>query len=213
MNLETALADLFEPAPPGFADRVAAALELGDQYVTVPGPSGPLWIAFGRRGVSFVYAGEDDERAIAAYTARYPNRPLRAGAPGSAGTLAAAVEGTTAARRLTYDLSSCTPFQRAVLEKTAEIPRGEVRSYGWVARQIGHASAVRAVGTALGRNPVPVLIPCHRVVRSDGRIGNYALGPEAKQRLLTTEGVDLDRLAERARRGSRPTPFTPSSTA
>ena len=81
------------------------------------------------------------------------------------------------ATSLRYDLDALTEFERAVLAKALEIPAGEVRPYGWIAREIGRPKAVRAVGTALGRNPVPLLIPCHRVVRSDGRIGNYALWP------------------------------------
>lgn len=88
------------------------------------------------------------------------------------------------------DLSWLRPFQRLVLEKTAEIPRGEVRPYGWVAREIGAPGATRAVGTALGRNPIPFIIPCHRVVRSDGGLGEYSGGgPEAKVRVLSYEGV------------------------
>jgi O-6-methylguanine DNA methyltransferase len=88
------------------------------------------------------------------------------------------------------DLTWLRPFQRVVLEKTAEIPRGEVRPYGWIAREIGAPGATRAVGTALGRNPVPFIIPCHRVVRSDGRLGEYSGGgPEAKIRVLSYEGV------------------------
>jgi methylated-DNA-[protein]-cysteine S-methyltransferase len=89
-----------------------------------------------------------------------------------------------------YDLRELTPFERAVLEMTQRIPRGEVRPYAWVAREIGHPAAVRAVGSALARNPVPYLIPCHRVVRSDGIIGNYGGGgPVAKRAILALEGM------------------------
>jgi O-6-methylguanine DNA methyltransferase len=91
-----------------------------------------------------------------------------------------------------------------VLRKTREIPRGEVRPYGWVAREIGHPAAVRAVGTALANNPIPYFIPCHRVVRTDGHIGNYGGGgPEAKRAILTMEGVRLKRLEDLARAGFR----------
>jgi O-6-methylguanine DNA methyltransferase len=106
------------------------------------------------------------------------------------------------------DLSWLRPFQRRVLEKTAEIPRGEVRPYGWVAREIGAPGATRAVGTALGHNPVPFIIPCHRVVRSDGSLGEYSGGgPEVKIRVLTFEGVPEEVLTARvpALRGSRTT--------
>src|SRR5207245_5306709 len=67
-----------------------------------------------------------------------------------------------------FDLRSVTEFERAVLLKALEIPQGEIRTYGWIAAQIGQPLAVRAVGSALRKNPVPVLIPCHRVVRTDG---------------------------------------------
>jgi O-6-methylguanine DNA methyltransferase len=99
------------------------------------------------------------------------------------------------------DLAALTTFQQAVLRKTMEIPYGEVRPYAWVAREIGRPRAVRAVGSALARNPIPFVIPCHRVVRADGHIGEYgAGGPAAKSAVLRTEGVDpgeLERLADR----------------
>lgn len=102
------------------------------------------------------------------------------------------------------DLSWLPPFQRRVLEKTAEIPRGEVRPYGWIAREIGSPGATRAVGTALGHNPIPFIIPCHRVVRSDGSLGEYSGGgPAMKVKVLNWEGVPVDELLESARRGER----------
>ncbi|MHB8576597.1 MAG: methylated-DNA--[protein]-cysteine S-methyltransferase, partial [Dehalococcoidia bacterium] len=108
-------------------------------------------------------------------------------------------------RRFTeVDLSWLPPFQRRVLEKTAEIPHGEVRPYGWVAREIGSPGATRAVGTALGHNPIPLLIPCHRVVRSDGSLGEYSGGgPSMKVRVLEMEGVAVEDLLSAARRGER----------
>ena len=91
-----------------------------------------------------------------------------------------------------------------MLRKAREIPRGQVRPYSWIAREIGHPAAVRAVGTALAHNPIPYFIPCHRVVRADGVIGNYAAGgPEAKSEILTLEGVRLKRLAGAGARGLR----------
>src|SRR5678816_1686056 len=73
-------------------------------------------------------------------------------------------------RALRLDLRGVSEFERAVLMKALEIPRGEVRPYGWIAREIGRPGAVRATGSVLAKNPVPLLIPCHRVVRSDGTI-------------------------------------------
>jgi O-6-methylguanine DNA methyltransferase len=87
------------------------------------------------------------------------------------------------------DLRGVSPFAADVLCAVASIPRGEVRSYGWVARRAGRPRAVRAAASAIARNPVPLVVPCHRVVRGDGRIGNYGLGgSEAKRKLLAGEG-------------------------
>lgn len=84
------------------------------------------------------------------------------------------------------------PFQQRVLEAIRAIPRGEVRSYGWVAEHIDSPAAVRAVGTALARNPIPVLIPCHRVVRADRVLGEYSGGGSVvKARILRWEGVPV----------------------
>ena len=93
-------------------------------------------------------------------------------------------------------LDSLPPFQQLVLRATARIPRGEVRPYQWVAREAGTALAVRAAGTALGHNPVPFLVPCHRVVRSDWRLGKYSAagGPQTKLAVLRWEGCSIDRL-------------------
>jgi len=85
------------------------------------------------------------------------------------------------------DLGGLPPFTRAVLKITARIPYGEVRSYRWVAERLGKPKAMRAVGNALARNPIPIIIPCHRVVRSDGTLGGYALGLNWKRRLLVLE--------------------------
>lgn len=87
------------------------------------------------------------------------------------------------------DLTGVTDFTRSVLEKTSTIPYGVVKTYGDVAEAIGKPRASRAVGNALGRNPVPVIIPCHRVVLSSGAMGWYTGGPEIKRRLLGIEGV------------------------
>jgi methylated-DNA-[protein]-cysteine S-methyltransferase len=90
---------------------------------------------------------------------------------------------------LQFDLSGVTDFTRAVLEATSRIPYGKVRTYGDVANEIGKPKASRAVGNALGRNPIPVIIPCHRVILSSGAMGWYTGGPEIKRALLGIEGV------------------------
>ena len=85
------------------------------------------------------------------------------------------------------DLSTATPFQRQVWEKTRLIPYGETRSYSWVAEQVSKPGAARAVGQALGRNPLPIIIPCHRVVARDGKLGGFSGGLGMKRRLLSLE--------------------------
>ena len=107
----------------------------------------------------------------------------------------ARVWGTGTNVKVPLNLEQLPDFERQVLLKTLEIPRGEVRPYAWVAAELGRPLAVRAVGNALARNPVPFVVPCHRVVRSDGRIGNYgAGGPTAKRALLESEGMDTEEL-------------------
>ncbi len=102
------------------------------------------------------------------------------------------------------ELAQLTPFQRSVLAVTRRIPRGEVRSYAWIAREVGTPGAVRAVGTALAHNPLPLLIPCHRVIKSDGALGRYSGGGTlSKDRILHYEGVDLEGLQSLAREGLR----------
>jgi methylated-DNA-[protein]-cysteine S-methyltransferase len=85
------------------------------------------------------------------------------------------------------DLSGATPFQRKVWEITRLIPYGETRSYTWVAEQIKNPKAVRAVGQALARNPLPIIIPCHRVVTFNNQLGGFSGGVEMKKRLLRLE--------------------------
>ncbi|HVM61881.1 MAG TPA: methylated-DNA--[protein]-cysteine S-methyltransferase [Verrucomicrobiae bacterium] len=85
------------------------------------------------------------------------------------------------------DTSAGTDFQQRVWGALTTIPRGETRSYGWVAQQIGKPKAARAVGLACGANPIPVVIPCHRVIAGDGSIGGFGGGLPMKQRLLALE--------------------------
>ena len=84
-----------------------------------------------------------------------------------------------------------TEFELAVWEELIKIPYGETVSYGEIARRIGKPAAVRAAASAVGRNPIPIIIPCHRVIRSDGSIGGFAWGLDVKRHLLAIEGVDI----------------------
>jgi methylated-DNA-[protein]-cysteine S-methyltransferase len=205
-GVATALRRLRADAPGGFVDAVLDRLGMRceERFVTVEGPAGDLFVAFTESGISAVAPaglfGGDPVRF-----ARHRRRDIGR-APSAATRLPAGLRAALRSGRgadLRYDLSCLSPFERAVLAKTLEIPAGEVRPYGWVAREIGRPRAVRAVGSALGRNPVPVLIPCHRVVRSDGHLGNYGLGVPMKRALLRAEGVDIDRLERLAGAGVR----------
>ena len=87
------------------------------------------------------------------------------------------------------DLSAGSSFDREVWEAARSIPFGETRSYGWIADKISRPNASRAVGGALGRNLIPVVVPCHRVLRTDGALGGFSAGLDWKVRLLALEGV------------------------
>ena len=90
------------------------------------------------------------------------------------------------------DRQACSPFQWQVLMADRATPRGQVRTYGQLAEAVGSPGAARAVGSALARNPFPIVIPCHRAIRADGSLGGYQGGLEMKRRLLEMEGVHLD---------------------
>lgn len=164
--------------------------DLADQYTTMMGPLGQLFVAFSNIGVSSIVptANEAEFLEVHSRTVGRPGYPADVMPKKLASQLDRSLESGKLGR-LPVDLRQLTEFQRDVLAVTAEIPPGQVRPYGWVAREMGNDGAVRAVGSALGRNPVPIVIPCHRVVRSDGAVGNYAFGSPMKVALLEHEGV------------------------
>ena len=203
--VEDALRDLREPAPPSLAGRTLVEIGLADALERFTTPIGTIVVAWNGRGVSMVDIDEGDE-AVAERHRASTGRPLSPDGR-MPERLRRAIERRLAGdRRVTIplDLRGRAPFETAVWQKALEIPRGEVRPYGWIASEIGHPKAVRAVGSALGRNPIPLIVPCHRVVRTDGTIGQYSLGgPSVKRRVLTSEGVDLGRLERFASAGVR----------
>jgi len=93
---------------------------------------------------------------------------------------------------LPLDFSGATKFQRRIYERLMGIPYGRIVSYGDIADEMGEPGAARAVGQAVGANPLPIVVPCHRVVRSDGRLGGYSGGLRRKVALLAVEGVNVD---------------------
>jgi O-6-methylguanine DNA methyltransferase len=106
--------------------------------------------------------------------------------------------------RGSVDLSTVSPLQERALREVMRVRRGEIRAYSWIARAIGVPAAARAVGDAMACNPIPVLVPCHRAVRTDYTLVNYgAGGPEKKRAILRLEGIDVDELRREARHGRR----------
>ncbi len=164
-------------APSRVLAGVLGELQLGDEYALLDTLLGALYVAWNREGISAVMRTQTGEEFEERFRDRFGREARKAReVPCDLGDK--------------FDLRGLSEFERAVLLKAREIPRGETRTYGWVAAQIGRPAAVRAVGSALRKNPVPVFIPCHRVVRSDGSLGEYALGgSEAKRAILEAEGV------------------------
>ena len=203
--IETALGELRTAAPSTLAPRTLTELGLADWYARMPSPIGDLVVAWNGLGVSEVEAAGDDATFETTHRTRTGRIAYRADRLPD--RLAAAItrrlEGDRRVR-IDLDLRGHTHFERDVWLKALEIPHGEVRPYGWIAAEIGRPKAVRAVGSALGHNPVPLIVPCHRVVRSDGMIGQYSLGgPENKRTILSSEGVDLQGLERLAAAGIR----------
>jgi O-6-methylguanine DNA methyltransferase len=200
-TLEDTLRTLRVPAPPTLGHGALARVGLADWIAPLATPLGPALVAWNARGVSAVHRGDDVEELMF-------ELQRRSGRPSLARDelpedLAIRIDDVLAGRRRTIDVDmrGLPPFQSDVLRAALLIPRGEVRPYGWVAREIGRPGAVRAVGTALGRNPIPLIVPCHRVVRSDGMLGQYGWGRPAKRTILAHEGLDLEATEDLARHG------------
>jgi methylated-DNA-[protein]-cysteine S-methyltransferase len=170
----------------------AAAREgiLDVAYRTLDTPVGRLLLAATEAGlVRVAYPNQGHEAALAQLAAAVSPRVLHA--PDRLDAVARQLEEYFAHRRRTFDVSLdlrlSTGFRRGVLAHLPRIPYGATESYAQVAAAAGNPGAVRAVGSACATNPVPIVVPCHRVVRSDGSPGGYAGGPDAKLTLLTLE--------------------------
>ena len=163
-------------------------------YDHVPdSPIGAFFVGLSEQGIVALSFEESEERFLA-----WLQRKARAGVVRKPSKLREVVsqvleylEGRRNVFAFTYDLRSLTPFQRNVLTTVQEVPRGEYLTYGELAQRIGKPGAARAVGQALGSNPIPILIPCHRVLASDGSLGGYSGrgGVRTKEALLRLEGA------------------------
>ena len=182
------------PAPPRSCKDA-----IGDSYEQID----DVWVAFTDRGIRMIHRGSFEE-FHAAYTAR-------CGCALKAGTLPdalrkqvhAALHGEGVEKPRVDWTDELSDLERDVLGTLSKIPRGEVRTYEWVARQVGRPKAVRAVGSVCAKNTIPFVVPCHRVVPSTGGVGQYAFGPALKREMLRREGVDIESLENLGRKRVR----------
>lgn len=189
------------PAAPGLdADRLAAGLRaraeaeglLDVAYASVDSPLGELLVAVTPRGlVRLAYVDEAPEEVLEELSTRVSSRVLRA--PERTDAVRRELEGYfTGARRsfeTPVDWSLVRGFAVGVLRATARVPWGELTTYRDVADAAGSPRAARAAGNALGSNPIPIVVPCHRVVHADGGLGGYTGGLDRKRFLLSLEGA------------------------
>lgn len=177
-------------------DRLAAAAEpsglLDVAYRTIDTPVGTLLLAATTAGlIRVAFDVEDHDAVLSRLAGAVSPRILHA--PARLDLVARQLDEYFAKRRTTFDvpmdLSLAEGFRRSVVEHLRDIRYGRRESYAEVAAAIGRPGAVRAVGTACAHNPLPVVIPCHRVVRSDGTTGQYVGGPAAKTTLLNLEAA------------------------
>jgi O-6-methylguanine DNA methyltransferase len=185
-------------APPRSC-RDAVKEAVADSFDRVETAAGAVWVAFSASGVRMVTNAESIEPLRAAYAKRY-GRALHQGTIPDAlrKQVVAALSGEGVSEPK-VDWDETNDLEHDVLKLLTRIPRGEVRTYAWVARQVGRPRAVRAVGNVIARNLMPFLVPCHRVVPSSGGVGNYIYGSETKRALLEREGVDVAQLERLAR--------------
>jgi methylated-DNA-[protein]-cysteine S-methyltransferase len=185
--------------PQPLLDRLAAAAVaegLADAvYTRLKTPIGMLTIVQGERGVVRVGFDDDDVGLLLAEVAAGLGPRIVASDRELAATrdaVAGYFEGAGSELDLPVDLALVrSPFRRTALEELRRVGAGDVVTYGELARRIDHPRAARAVGSACATNPVPIIVPCHRVVPGAGGVGSYGGGPEIKRRLLAHEGARL----------------------
>jgi methylated-DNA-[protein]-cysteine S-methyltransferase len=172
------------------AEAAGQAGVLDVAYRTIDSPFGPLLLAATEAGlVRVAFTGQDHDLVLQQLATKISPRVLHA--PARLDRVAREIDEYLGGRRTSFDLpldlQLATGFRRAVLDHLPEIAYGSTASYAAMAQAAGSPKAVRAVGTACALNPLPLVLPCHRVVRSDGSMGQYAGGQPAKQLLLSLE--------------------------
>ncbi len=159
-------------------------------YSCLDSPIGQIYVAKTKKGICYVNLPKISETGfLTIIRKRFQRDAIRNDRELKAviNELLAFFNGSKVDFKSLLDLNEGTIFQRKVWNKISEIPYGELRTYKWIAREIGNAPAVRAVGNAVGKNPVPPIIPCHRVIRSDGNLGGFSSGIPLKKWLLKLE--------------------------
>ena len=161
-------------------------------YNTLPTPIGDLWVGATEKGLFYVNFGALDTEALESFYGDKSGVTFLLGG-GVADVAARQLNEYFAGVRQTFsvpfDLRGTSGFMKKVYKVTQKIPFGEVRSYGWIADQIHEPYSARAVGGAMGVNPVPIIIPCHRVIKSTGAFGNYAAGAVRKKVIIGWEAA------------------------
>ena len=174
------------------ADAAGEAGLLDVAYRSIDSPVGPLLLAATGQGlIRVAYASEDHDRVLSQLASRVSPRVLLA--PARLDNAAREIDEYFAGHRTRFDLPLdmrlATGFRREVLAQLPSIGYGHTASYAAMAAAAGRPRAFRAAGTACATNPLPVVVPCHRVIKSDGSLGRYAGGEVAKRTLLTLEGA------------------------
>ena len=176
-----------------FREAAARTGLLDVAYDLVDSPLGPLLVAATERGVCRISYDAAPAAEVERLVRGFGARVLRV--PRALDEVKRELDEYFAARRRAFDLSvdlrPLAPFHREVLHELARVPYGDVTTYGTLAARVGRPRAARAVGTAMNRNPIPIVLPCHRVVGASGSLTGYAGGLDRKERLLRLEGVRL----------------------
>jgi len=160
-------------------------------YDCFESPLGPLWLVTGEAGLAYLIREKEEDAFLTEITRRTGLRPTKKLNQMSRwrGPLVRYFSGETIRFDAPISFLEGTPFQQKVWQTLLKIPYGSVRSYQWIGDQIGIKRAGRAIGNACGKNPIPVIIPCHRVVCQNGKLGGYTGGISIKKELLALEGV------------------------
>jgi methylated-DNA-[protein]-cysteine S-methyltransferase len=178
-----------------FRDAAADAGLLDVAYDLVHSPVGELFVGVSERGLCVVSFDPEPEREAERLARSFGARILRSRRPTAevARQLDEYFEGRRRRFELPVDLRLARDFGRRVLEELRRVPFGRTTTYGRLAAQAGRPRAARAVGTVMNRNPIPIVVPCHRVVGANGSLVGYAGGIERKLTLLRLEGAVADR--------------------